>query len=112
MSFVALSLLFPFLYYPKSNASSSNYSSRLRTREQIEQSGAYDKPVYRPARTAPRSSAQEKQRLANLMAFGSELEPSAQKKNARPITPPSPPLEVDRFDERERNFSGFGFFFG
>lgn len=85
-----------------------NHSSRLRTREQIEQSGAYEKPAYRPMKTNSRS-ANEKDRLANLMAFGADLDPAAKaaqaKKNVRPITPPTPPPELDRFDECEGNDS-------
>lgn len=76
-----------------------NYKPTVRTKEQIEASGAYEKTDYSPAYIDKgRDNEKNKQRLANIMAFGKDIDPHEQRKNQPPVEYVEEPLP-DRFDE-------------
>ncbi|XP_060063482.1 UPF0193 protein EVG1 homolog [Ylistrum balloti] len=73
-----------------------NYKTTIRTKEQMENMGAFEKPDYRPAYNKYVSKAKEKIRLANIMEFGTDIPPVNKKKQVI-VREPEP--EVDRFEE-------------
>jgi len=68
----------------------------VRSKEQMEAMGAFVKPEYVPARGSTRS-AREKEKLANIMAYGKD-QPRIPMKNIQ-VRLESPEPEPDRFDE-------------
>ncbi|XP_071129477.1 UPF0193 protein EVG1-like [Mytilus edulis] len=75
-----------------------NYKPTVRTKDQIEASGAYEKTDYTPAHNSMgRDNEKNKQRLANIMAFGEDIDPKDKKKKKLQVQIQEPP--VDRFDE-------------
>ncbi|XP_074647672.1 UPF0193 protein EVG1 homolog [Tubulanus polymorphus] len=50
-----------------------SYSGGIRSLETIESSGAYEKPIYRPAPKGPPMTDREKKRLGYLMAYGEDI---------------------------------------
>jgi len=75
-----------------------NCDRGIRLHEDIEASGCYEREQYRTVPCTVRTD-KDKEKLANLMAYGMDLDPTAAK--ARPRTPsPIPPEEErDRFQE-------------
>ncbi|KAK3586063.1 hypothetical protein CHS0354_033185 [Potamilus streckersoni] len=73
------------------------HSAGLRKRETIEASGAYERPDYTPGSSyLARNSEKEKEKLANRMAFGTDIEPRKARHKPRPAVEEK---EIDRFDE-------------
>ncbi|KAL3876289.1 hypothetical protein ACJMK2_034154 [Sinanodonta woodiana] len=78
------------------------HSAGLRKREAIEASGAYERPDYNPGSSyLARNSEKEKEKLANRMAFGTDIEP----RRARPKPKPVEEKVIDRFDEIEEEIA-------
>ncbi|CAC5417762.1 UPF0193 protein EVG1,UPF0193 protein EVG1 homolog [Mytilus coruscus] len=76
----------------------SKVLNQVRTKDQIEASGAYEKTDYTPAHNSMgRDNEKNKQRLANIMAFGEDIDPHDKKKKKLQVQIQEPP--VDRFDE-------------
>lgn len=78
-----------------------NYRNRIRTKEDIEATGAYERPQYEPGPSHwGKNSEMEKEKLANFMAFGQDLPPpSEMKRKPRPKVEYVEEPEVDRFAE-------------
>ncbi|XP_062613302.1 UPF0193 protein EVG1-like [Saccostrea cucullata] len=76
-----------------------NYKPVLRTKEQMEEMGAFEKPDYSPLPNTSNYFNQSNITLANIMAFGEDIDPK--KKKAMNHPPPSDyeEPEIDRFDE-------------
>jgi len=76
-----------------------NCDRGIRLQEDISASGCYEREQYRTIPCAVRTE-KDKEKLANMMAYGMDLDPTANSK-ARPRTPsPIPPEEErDRFQE-------------
>ncbi|CAG2224191.1 unnamed protein product [Mytilus edulis] len=76
-----------------------NYKPTVRTKDQIEASGAYEKLIIHQHTTLVmgRDNEKNKQRLANIMAFGEDIDPNDKKKKKLQVQIQEPP--VDRFDE-------------
>ncbi|XP_069124632.1 UPF0193 protein EVG1-like [Argopecten irradians] len=82
---------------PRKVFNARNYKTTVRTREQMEKMGAFEKPDYTPAYNSKGASKEkEKLRLANIMEFGQDIPPPDQRKQ-KIIREPAP--EVDRFEE-------------
>ncbi|WAQ97325.1 EVG1-like protein [Mya arenaria] len=80
-----------------------NYHHNIRTKEAIEATGAYERPKYEPGPSHwSRNSAKEKEKLANMMAFGQDIDPQAERmkqlQELRNMPYEEEPV-VDRFDE-------------
>ncbi|GFO23384.1 upf0193 protein evg1-like [Plakobranchus ocellatus] len=75
------------------------YSGGVRSKNTMERMGAFEKPEYIPPRGVTRS-AREKEKLANIMAYG-EDQPRIPMKNIRVRLEPLSPLP-DRFDELQK----------
>ncbi|KAL5018179.1 hypothetical protein ScPMuIL_003901 [Solemya velum] len=75
-----------------------NYSGGVRSKDTMEEMGAFEKPDYTPLPSTVPNSQKEKEKLANIMEFGEDLP----KKKKKPVTPPPPPPKVDRFDELQK----------
>ncbi|OWF53004.1 UPF0193 protein EVG1 homolog [Mizuhopecten yessoensis] len=74
-----------------------NYKTTIRTKQQMENMGAFEKPDYTPAHnTRGVSKEKEKARLANIMEFGQDIPPRDKRKQRKA---PEPAPAVDRFDE-------------
>ncbi|XP_041363230.1 UPF0193 protein EVG1 homolog [Gigantopelta aegis] len=78
----------------------STYSGGLRTRDTMERQGAFEKPEYLPPQ-GPTRSAREKEKLANIMAYG-EDNPNVYKKKVRERVEPREENETDRFEELQK----------
>jgi len=83
---------------PKSQTMRGKKLVAIRTKEAIQESGAYDRDKFKPKPT--KSLEKEKDRLSNIMAFGEEVEPPnkvdvLQKYQKKLEEKP----QVDRFDE-------------
>ncbi|XP_045212817.2 UPF0193 protein EVG1-like [Mercenaria mercenaria] len=81
-----------------------NYNSKVRTKDTIEASGAYERPQYEPGPSHwYRNSGKEKQKLANIMAFGQDIDPNEErlKRRAQPVEYEEE-SEPDRFDELQQ----------
>ncbi|XP_025111674.1 UPF0193 protein EVG1 homolog [Pomacea canaliculata] len=76
-----------------------NYSGGIRSRETMEAQGAFKKSDYVPPRYNTRS-AREKEKLANIMAYGEDV-PNIPMERVRKRLE-SPPPEPDRFDELQQ----------
>ncbi|XP_033121547.1 UPF0193 protein EVG1 homolog [Anneissia japonica] len=74
----------------------SGYQGGIRTRDEIEDSGAYERPKYLPGPS--RNLDKEKQRLQNFMAYGEDLK-ITEKRKKEVLKIPEPKPSVDRFDE-------------
>ncbi|KAH9513094.1 hypothetical protein Btru_035816 [Bulinus truncatus] len=72
------------------------YSGGVRSKNTMQAMGAFEKPEYIPVKGVTRST-REKERLANIMAFG-EDKPKVAARNVR-IETESPPPPPDRFQE-------------
>ncbi|XP_039266154.1 UPF0193 protein EVG1 homolog [Styela clava] len=79
---------------PKMKPHRITVSSNMRTLDKIEQTGAYERPQFVPKPI--RSLDKEKQRLANMMAYGEDIEKIPKRKIVRKIEPPP---QKDRFEE-------------
>ncbi|KAK3089632.1 hypothetical protein FSP39_005217 [Pinctada imbricata] len=76
-----------------------SYKPAIRTKDQMEAMGAYEKPDYTPMpNTKGIDVEKQKERLANIMAFGEDIDPKKKKKPV-PQREPTEFTEVDRFDE-------------
>nr|KAG5713872.1 hypothetical protein BaRGS_024499 [Batillaria attramentaria] len=76
-----------------------NTTGGIRTRDTMEAQGAFIKPEYVPPRGNTRS-AREKEKLANIMAYGQDVDKvPLERVRKRLETPPPPP---DRFDELQQ----------
>ncbi|KAH3873389.1 UPF0193 protein EVG1-like [Dreissena polymorpha] len=80
-----------------------NYHNNIRTKEDIEASGAYERPKYEPGPSHwSKNSEKEKEKLANMMAFGQDIDPNLERLRRQQelrdmdLEEPRP---VDRFDE-------------
>ncbi|XP_060567568.1 UPF0193 protein EVG1 homolog [Ruditapes philippinarum] len=81
-----------------------NYQSKMRSKETIEASGAYERPEYEPTPSHWfKNSAKEKEKLANMMAFGKDIDPAAErlKRRSQPVEYEEEPVP-DRFDELQQ----------
>ncbi|XP_061181162.1 UPF0193 protein EVG1-like, partial [Saccostrea echinata] len=77
-----------------------NYKPVLRTKEQMEEMGAFEKPDYSPLpNTRGQDKDRQKERLANIMAFGEDIDPKKKKAMNRPPPPDDDEPAIDRFDE-------------
>lgn len=77
-----------------------NYKPVIRTKQQMEDMGAFDKPDYTPMpNTKGKDNERQKDRLANIMAFGEDIDPKKKKQMARPKGPVNDEPDIDRFDE-------------
>ncbi|XP_048759012.1 UPF0193 protein EVG1 homolog [Ostrea edulis] len=79
-----------------------NYKPVLRTKEQMEEMGAFEKPDYTPLpNTRGQDKDRQRERLANIMAFGKDIDPKRDRKMARSRPPPpeDDDTQIDRFDE-------------
>lgn len=66
----------------------------------MEDMGAFDKPDYTPMpNTKGKDNERQKDRLANIMAFGEDIDPKKKKQMARPKGPVNDEPDIDRFDE-------------
>ncbi|XP_072168283.1 UPF0193 protein EVG1-like [Diadema setosum] len=72
----------------------------LRTKEDIEESGAYEREQYRGGGVT-KSLEKEKQRLQNMMAYGEDLPPITDQRKQELLRTPSPEPVRDRFSELE-----------
>ncbi|XP_071960295.1 UPF0193 protein EVG1 homolog [Antedon mediterranea] len=72
------------------------YQGGIRSRDEIEESGAYERPKYLPGPS--RNLEREKNRLQNFMAYGEDLK-ITEKRKKEVLKPPEPQPEADRFDE-------------
>uniref|UniRef100_F6VB34 Uncharacterized protein n=2 Tax=Ciona intestinalis TaxID=7719 RepID=F6VB34_CIOIN len=76
-------------------------SSSMRTRDEIEESGAYDRPQYVPKPI--KSLDKEKERLSNIMAYGEDVKPKSQlQKLAEERQKMKELPRIDRFEEVEK----------
>ncbi|XP_059172377.1 UPF0193 protein EVG1 homolog [Physella acuta] len=73
------------------------YSGGLRSKNTMEAMGAFEKPEYVASLKGITRSTREKERLANIMAFGEDKPKGKTKRLTEPIEPLPPP--PDRFDE-------------
>ncbi|KAK7112113.1 UPF0193 protein EVG1-like [Littorina saxatilis] len=73
-----------------------NYKAGLRSRDTMEQQGAFVKPDYVPLRGVTRS-AREKEKLANMMAYGEDIDRIPMQRVRKRLE--SPPPDPDRFEE-------------
>ncbi|XP_013393041.1 UPF0193 protein EVG1 [Lingula anatina] len=69
----------------------------IRLKETIESTGAYERPDYQPAHIKP-VTEKDKERLANIMAYGEDVQPPSVENIVRRMDP-SPEPEIDRFQE-------------
>ncbi|XP_076461773.1 UPF0193 protein EVG1 homolog [Babylonia areolata] len=81
---------------PSKTLNPKNYSGGLRSRDTMEAQGAFVKPDYVPPRGITRS-AREKEKLANIMAYGEDVEKIPLERVRKRLE--TPPPEPDRFDE-------------
>ncbi|CAG5129319.1 unnamed protein product [Candidula unifasciata] len=72
-------------------------SGGIRTKDTMQAMGAFEKPEYTPSVTCTRS-CREKEKLANIMAYG-EDKPQIQVKRKQVVKIETPPPLPDRFDE-------------
>lgn len=75
----------------------------IRTKEVIEESGAYDRDKFRPKPT--KSLDKEKNRLSNIMAFGEDVKPPSKQEilnKHREQMKLLEQVEIDRFDEIQK----------
>ncbi|KAI8797400.1 UPF0193 protein [Biomphalaria glabrata] len=72
------------------------YSGGVRSKNTMEAMGAFEKPEYVPVKGVTRS-VREKERLANIMAFGEDKPKVASRKVIVDMESPPPP--PDRFEE-------------
>ncbi|ELU02060.1 hypothetical protein CAPTEDRAFT_165907 [Capitella teleta] len=79
------------------------HSVQIRTKEEIESTGAYEREQFIPMPMSRYRGfyEEDKIRLANMMAYGEDLPPKNVKK-ARAMGKPKPQPKVDRFDELEK----------
>ncbi|KAL4240777.1 hypothetical protein ACF0H5_001565 [Mactra antiquata] len=87
-----------------------NYKNKIRTKEDIEASGAYERPQYEGSPSHwSKNSEKEKQKLANMMAFGQDIDPQAERLKrlqlARQQQQYEEEPEVDRFDELQEEIN-------
>ncbi|XP_022080355.1 UPF0193 protein EVG1 homolog isoform X2 [Acanthaster planci] len=75
------------------------HSGGLRKKEDIEDSGAYERQQYRPS--PQKSLEKEKGRLQNIMAFGEDKPPVTEERRKELLQAPTPEPEPDRFTELE-----------
>ncbi|XP_038068107.1 UPF0193 protein EVG1 homolog [Patiria miniata] len=75
------------------------HSSGLRKKEDIEDSGAYERPQYRPS--PQKSLEKEKNKLQNIMTYGEDKPPISEKRRKELLRVPTPEPEPDRFAELE-----------
>ncbi|KAL8597436.1 hypothetical protein ACOMHN_050934 [Nucella lapillus] len=73
-----------------------NYAVGLRSKDTMEAQGAFVKSDYVPPRGITRS-AREKEKLANIMAYGEDVDKIPLERVRRRLQ--TPPPEPDRFDE-------------
>ncbi|ESP04068.1 hypothetical protein LOTGIDRAFT_230313 [Lottia gigantea] len=74
-----------------------NYTGGVRSKDTMEALGAFEKPEYSLPKNNARS-AREKERLANMMAFGKDVD-NIQKQKVQVPVEIEEPVEIDRFDE-------------
>ncbi|BFZ03503.1 hypothetical protein BsWGS_06542 [Bradybaena similaris] len=72
-------------------------SGGIRSKNTMQAMGAFEKPEYTPSVTCTRST-REKEKLANIMAYG-EDKPPIQVKSSKVVKIETPPPLPDRFDE-------------
>ncbi|XP_033630567.1 UPF0193 protein EVG1 homolog [Asterias rubens] len=75
------------------------HNGGLRMKEDIEQSGAYERQQYRPS--PQKSMAKEKSKLQNIMTYGEDQKPMTEERRRQILRIPTPEPEKDRFDELE-----------
>ncbi|UJR26235.1 hypothetical protein I4U23_007578 [Adineta vaga] len=79
--------------------SNTSHPSGLRTYNDIVNSDAYTQPDYQPRPMKIRTD-HEKDRLANIMAYGTDPSKMPRKPNdCLSSPPPPPPRQIDRFEE-------------
>lgn len=81
---------------PRKIINPKNYSGGLRSRDTMVAQGAFIKQEYVPPRGITRS-AREKEKLANIMAYGEDVQKIPMSRVRQRLE--SPPPEPDRFDE-------------
>ncbi|KAK6171131.1 hypothetical protein SNE40_019387 [Patella caerulea] len=74
------------------------YKGGVRTKNTMEAQGAFEKPEYILPHKVTRST-REKEKLANIMAFGEDVDKSKKVKVKRVELPEEDEVEIDRFDE-------------
>ncbi|XP_076824027.1 UPF0193 protein EVG1-like [Clavelina lepadiformis] len=90
----------PFPPPQKAFSMKGRLPSSMRTREDIEESGAYERPQFVPKPI--KSLEKEKDRLSNIMAYGEDVKPKSKQQILQERRRKTDLPQVDRFDEIER----------
>ncbi|XP_041474302.1 UPF0193 protein EVG1 homolog [Lytechinus variegatus] len=85
---------------PSARVSPMAHGKGVRSKEVIEESGAYERPKY-PGGGVTKSLDKEKERLANYMAYGEDIPPITEERKREVLKTPEPEPIIDRFADLE-----------
>eukprot|EP00057_Strongylocentrotus_purpuratus_P026711 XP_011681185.1 PREDICTED: UPF0193 protein EVG1 [Strongylocentrotus purpuratus] len=85
---------------PSIRVNPKGYGKGVRTKEDIEDSGAYERDMYTGGGVT-KSLDKEKERLQNYMAYGEDIPPISEERKREVLKTPEPEPMIDRFADLE-----------